>query len=208
MVLNPGNRHRGGAARVLAVILIGLLLPLGAGCQQHYGRLTVVSYRDPGRPTTYYQSFPDAWFSQLPSGDYQILLASSEPINSLDRDVLEQTMFIRVFWTPIPGKTFAESSQINAGIDYRIRVADPADAPVVSQRPKTMICYKGSGFVSFSPDPSGRGLKATLEHAVLRPAEESDEPALGRLIVKGQFRARKAEGQIADYRIRAAEACD
>jgi len=164
------------------------------------GRVELTSYAQPDRPETYFQDFALAWFSSQPNGDIEILLETSQPIESLGYDVLQQSLYIHVLWTPIPGKTYAESTQINAQITYEMRVANTGQR-VRSASDDQPICYKGSGFVTFTTDWRGNGLTGKIERAGLEPQKSAPDLALGRLVLKGAFNAIRSAEAINEYKI-------
>lgn len=164
------------------------------------GRVELTSYAQADRPETYYQDFSLAWFHSQPDGDVEILLETSQPIESLGYDVLRQSLFIHVLWTPIPGKTYVESTQINAQFTYEMRVANPGQR-VRSATDDQPICYKGSGFVTFTTDWQGKVLSGNIERAMLEPQKSAPDLALGRLVLKGSFKAVRSSDAIDEYRV-------
>jgi len=188
---------------------------VGPGCAEHSATVEIVNFTGPEKGDSYYQHFPDAWFRKTAAGDYEILLESSEPMDTAGRDVLRQSMFIRVLWRPVPGKTFTEASQINAHIYYQMEVSDAGSAMVVAAGPKKLICWQGSGFVSFSMDHAGNIMQGRIEQAVVQPRSQTTDRTAGKLIppsvgrgrLTGRFRARRGPGPIAEYKVTRARAC-
>lgn len=197
-----------------AVVFVAALLAVGPACRQHVNRVMVATYRtDLADPERFYQDFTEAWFASSGSGEYEILLRSSEPLRSSATssrpEILSQSLYCRIIWRPIPGRTFAEPSQINARVDYRLELAEPARSQVRSQGPTKLMYYKGSGFVSFKLDRAGKIMRGTIEQVVLdlhaTSSGSGDDRTSGevmRMILEdGKFQARLDPGRIADYRI-------
>jgi len=178
-----------------------------AGCAAQTTSIEITTFTDGVRAESYYHHFTSAWFRPTAVGEYEILFESSEPITSLGQNVLRQSLFMRMLWKPIPGKTFMHPSQINAQIDYQMDVSPEPNAQVVSATPKSLICYQGSGFVSLSPDHTNQVITGSIEQAILEPRRQIGERTLGKLILKGTFRARRAVEPIAAYKVTRAMAC-
>ena len=206
-------RHMSGLRHTMsksALTLVFMVCTLAIGCRQQINRVSVLAYRPgPEKTEVFYQDFSQAWFVRSGRGEYQLLLENIEPIQSesSSHHMLRQSLYCRILWEPVPGKTFAESSQINARVEYRLDVAPPQEVAVTSQQPKTSLDYRGSGFVSFSLDRSGEIMRGTIEQAVLELEGSSSnhsekDKEMGRMVLKeGKFVARKAADQIAEYKI-------
>jgi len=187
---------RASPATLTALILISVVGTL-AGCRQETNRIVVTAYSDPHSPEQYYQDFDRAAFSSSGAGQYEILLESSEGMDTFGRQVLYQALHGRIFWRPLPGKTYAEASQINAQIDYQLRLASAESAEVSSQTPRSPIYYQGSGFISFSFNRDRTVMRGRIERALLEPRNAE----ISRLILKGKFTARRNPQLIAEYKI-------
>jgi len=74
-----------------------------------------------------------------------------------------QIIKIDVFWRPLPGTTYAESTQTNAAIRYVLRTG------------KEAISYEGAGFVYFELSRDGKSLEGKIESSTLRPMRQSAE---------------------------------
>jgi len=92
---------------------------------------------------------------------------------------------LRLFWQPVPGTTFAESSQTDAVITYAL----------IS--PATAIGYDGAGFVYLELDRRG-GLRGRVESSTLKPHRRVGEPIdlFGDSRLTGEFLARRDSGRV------------
>ena len=192
------RRNNGlGSLGVTGVLVMSAALV--SSCQEKRGSFSVVSYGSEGEAERYYQDFGCGSFRETGTEGTEILLESREPIESKGGRILHQILYARVFWRAVPGKTFVESSQINAHLDYQLEVAEPPAPNVVSQRPKQVICYKGSGFITFEVGRTGQAMRGVIEEAVLEPYGGATDRRLGRLMLNGTFDARRSAKPIADY---------
>jgi hypothetical protein len=186
---------------LLIVILAGT-----AGCQM-VNRMKLVNYANSENRETLTQDFSQVWFTETGTGDFEILLQSSEPITREGNKVLRQMVFISTLWNPIPGKTYAESSQINAKMIYMVEIADRPGASVTSEGKGTILCYKGSGFVSYQLDRTGQVLTGSIEDSYMEPMAKSGTRRLGRFELSGDFKAVKNRGAIGEFKITAGAFC-
>jgi len=176
-----------------------MALVLAGGCQ--YNRLTLVNYADAEKPQTLEQAFSRSAFSKNAAGEYEILLQSSEPIAQGRDRVLKQSVYAATLWNPIPGKTYAESSQINARIIYLVEIAPEPGSVVVSEGGKTILCYKGSGFISYALDRTGQTLTGRIEQALLAPAQKKGGYRLGTFDLSGDFKAVYDHGAVGEFKM-------
>lgn len=176
---------------------------VGVGCAQPRTRIEVTRFSDP--PQTYYQEFASVWFRKTAAGEFEILLESGEPV--AERDILRQSVYIRVFWRPLPGKTYAEATQINAQVTYYMELSPPDTGQVVSAAPRGRFCHTGSGFVSLSLDRTGHVMRGRIEQATLEPVGPADDRSLGKMILSGTFRADRGVEPIAVYKVTRAKHC-
>jgi hypothetical protein len=163
--------------------------------------MTLMNYARPEAPETLEQNFRKGYFTSNAFGEYEILLKSSEPIDRGSDKIMTQALYAKTLWKPIPGKTYAESSQINATIVYVVRIADQPDAAVVSQTGETTLRYEGTGFICFKTDRSGNVLTGTIEQALLKPIHLKENYRLGTFELNGAFQARRDLSAIAEFKI-------
>ncbi len=190
----------------LKIIFSLLLLTATAGCQVA-NQMKLVNYANPETPEVLMQDFSQVWFAESGTGDYEILLRSSEPITREGNKVLRQMVYISTLWNPIPGKTYAESSQINAKMIYLVEIADRPGATVTTEGKGTILCYKGTGFVSYQLDRTGQIMTGSIEDAYLEPMTKRGTRRLGRFELSGDFKAMKNRGAIGEFKITAGTFC-
>jgi len=158
---------------------MGLLVVL-CGCQEKPTRMELTTFRDPRYPETWAATFQEGYYRRAEHGNVDIVLRSTQPAEKDPTQTIEQIVHIRTLWRPIPGKTLAESSMINALISYVILT------------PPTGISYDGSGFVSFSLRWRSDEIRGQIEQAELRPRRRCGGAAdpFGPVQLRGEFSAR------------------
>ncbi|KKK69489.1 hypothetical protein LCGC14_2933530, partial [marine sediment metagenome] len=116
------------------------------------------------------------------------------------RRSIEQFIFITVFWVAQPGRTFAETSQLNARIEYLMVANEPADAQQSGQQPITSSCYRGGGFVSFKLARQEQSMRDKIESSQLEPLGLSSRTGgrdpLGQFTLVGDFRIYRNPGRV------------
>ncbi len=188
--------------KVLFLITVGTFL---SGCQVN--QLKLVNYADPETPEILTQNFSRVSFTDTGTGDFEILLQSSEPIAREGNKVLRQMVYISTLWNPIPGKTYADESQINAKVVYLVEIAERQEGTVTTEGRPTILCYKGSGFVSYQLDRTGQVMTGSIEKALLEPLHKSGTRRLGRFELSGEFKAMKNRGAVGEFKITAGTWC-
>ena len=113
-----------------------------AGCTNNHSGIVLTSYQQTDQPKQYAQSFSQGWFYKTASGEYQIVLQNKQHVDQPARRSIEQFIFITVFWVAQPGRTFAETSQLNARIEYLMVANEPADAQQSGQQPGLGAVYR------------------------------------------------------------------
>ncbi len=171
------------------------------GCKSDYNRMKIVNYKTADNPETLTQNFQYAYFDVGRSGDYYIVLESFEPMTRKSAKILKQVLYAKLLWRPIPGRTYAESSQINARIEYLITVTDAVSAKVVKEGSYIQLRYTGTGFICFSLDRKGKVMTGTIEQALLEPVNKTGQYPLGKFIFSGKFRAVRNPSAIAECRM-------
>ncbi len=184
--------------RWLAAIAVLFMM---SSCKPVYNRMRIINYKMPDEPETVIQDFREAYFYQGKGDDYYIVLKSQEPMNRENKRILQQILYAKLLWKPIPGRTYAESSQINAKIEYLITVVDSSDKKVIRQDSYIKLRYLGTGFICFSLNRKADIMTGTIEQALLEPVEKSDKYPLGRFILSGKFRAVRNSCAVAECRM-------
>lgn len=175
------------------------------GCRQIETRFDVLSFKNPTSPELFTERFGTGACSQdarknwdlvfeIPSSEVELLrpaggpqaAASSMPVESqgqmrAEKIRMSQYVHIHVFWRPVPGTTYAESTQTNASIIYCLMTGTDA------------ISYEGAGFVYFTESMDGKTLSGQIESSALVPARTAGQPAdlFGPSQLKGCFVASK-----------------
>jgi hypothetical protein len=187
--------------------ILFLILGLGllSGCQVN--QMKLVNYANPENPENLTQNFNSVYFTETGTGGYEILLQSSEPIAREGNKVLRQMVFITTLWNPIPGKTYADESQINANVIYMVEIFERQGAAVTTEGSGTILCYKGAGFVSYQIDRTGQTMTGTIEKAFLEPIQKRGTRQLGRFELSGDFKAYKNRGAVGEFKITAGTNC-
>ncbi len=157
-----------------------------AGCAAPTSRFTIVDHREMGAPRTYGETFDEAFYHIDAQQNLQLVLRREQPSASDPRTKIVQLISIRSLWRPIPGRTNAESGQINGTVAYAI---------LSGERGAT---FEGAGSVFFEP-PGGTGLlHGTLDRAVLRPTRSrgGDEGLFRHAELSGSFAAVRDRRQV------------
>jgi hypothetical protein len=137
------------------LVALVVALPMG-GCVRHIAALQLTSYREPHAPRTYELNLDDCAYYVGSGGDYHIVgRAIDTPENGVGATI-EQLLHVHLFWKPWPGKTFANSSMMDATIRYAI-VTETGTA-----------VYTGTGFVYPRKQGPRNGIVADIEAANLR----------------------------------------
>jgi hypothetical protein len=191
--------------RTIMPAILGFIALTGGGCA--YNQMRLVNYANSESPEVLSQSFGQASFGESATGETQILLQSSEPMTTADNRVLRQSIFVTTLWKPIPGKTYAEESQINARVVYLVEIAQCPDPTVATRKGPTVLCYKGTGFVSFDLDQTKQILTGKIERALLEPTHKTGGYRLGTFELSGEFKAARNPGAIGEFKITSGNLC-
>ncbi len=178
-----------------------LVMVMGTGCG--YNQMRLVNYASAEKPEELQQVFNQTSFSDNSAGGYEVLLQSTEPIKGTEAEdrILRQAIFVSTIWKPIPGKTYAETTQINAKVIYLVEIANRPGGTVQSQDGPSFLCYKGSGFVSFEVDRMGQVMTGRIEQALLTPTHKGKSHRLGTFELSGDFRATRNATAIGEFKI-------
>ena len=178
------RRHKSPA---MGALLVGALL-LAGGCRQIETRFDVLSFRNADQPEQFTERFEFGSFSvdaqnnwdiafEIPASRVEVQRPlpvtsspDSQPADESDRPmrtettIMSQYIHIRVFWRPLPGTTYAESTQTDASIVYCLITGDSA------------ISYEGAGFVYFTQSYDKQTITGQIESATLVPVRTVGEP--------------------------------
>lgn len=158
------------------------------GCRQIETRFDVLSFKNQNNPEQYTEHFAAGSFSIDAQNNWDIvfeippsrveLVRATPPTSSPDSQpadapappmktettMMSQFVHIRVFWRPLPGTTYAESSQTDASIVYCLITGDDA------------ISYEGAGFVYFTQSYDKQTITGQVESATLVPVRMVGAP--------------------------------
>jgi len=137
--------------------LLAVLL-CAAGCQSpKVTRIELTTFGTDGESQLHYSNFTRASY-RLSAGHTLELVLRTERPSSLDpTQTITQIVYVKNFWKPIPGTTYADGSQINARVQYALLT------------PPTGVRYDGSAFVYYRFDRRTGQLVGTLEEGTLSP---------------------------------------
>lgn len=168
-------------------MMAGVALAMGVGCARTHRTLDVTSYRDPYFPETLSIEFTERGFARTADGDTHIVARESSPGGA---GVVEQLLHMHVFWKPRPGRTFADSSSVDATIRYVIATDQGRSV------------YAGTGFVykKFSRDE--QRLEANVEASELRLVRTAGDPptSMGPIALRGKLTLERARALVTDVR--------
>ena len=133
------------------------MMVVQAGCAQRVTVFDIVDHRTGEPAIRYRETFDEAYFDVDDAGNVDIVLRRVQHETGDGRGDLTQIIRIRCLWEAIPGRTTADSSQINATIGYHV-VAGGIGAS-----------FDGAGSVFFKVKRNGTKLRGTVEDAVLLP---------------------------------------
>ncbi len=140
-------------------MVLPILLTLQAcGCARtRISEFQITNYDEHGQVQRYVTTFDEAYYDIDGQGNLDVALRRSEPS---DRDAavdIVQVLCLRTVWRSIPGRTVAESMQINATVSYSIL------------RGGDGTTFEGAGSVFFKQKRKTDALEGTLDLAALKP---------------------------------------
>lgn len=159
-----------------------------AGCGPKGTRMNLVTYNEAGQANAHYTDFAQAYFKRQSDGRIDLVFESCQPSRVDPTQMITQIVHVQSFWTPQPGRTYVESSQVNARMQYAILT------------PPTGLRYDGGGFVTYKIDKRTGEAVGYVESGDLAPAYrmgDAVEP-FGPAKIYGHFRARENPGNVVD----------
>jgi hypothetical protein len=159
------------------VLALGVAMG-GLGCAG--SRVDFVSYKDPYFPERFPVAFDDVRYWTTPDGAVEVIARKSGKRTAEDPAYY---LHVRVFWKPVPGRTFADSTGTDAMLRY------------VVTRGQERQTYTGTGFVFMKKQLDGR-LEIQIESARLRfqASPGGAEDSLGDMRISGAVYAAKDPG--------------
>ena len=183
------HKHR-RTRRLLPLTGLASLALLLLGCGPRVSSLEFTSFKDPYTPERYSLVLDECAYLTGPGDDYHIVgHAAHTPAGGGE---IQQYVHMHVFWKPWPGKTFDDSSSVDATIRYAI--VTPQGAAV----------YCGTAFVYPKVKGPNDRVIAKVEDGRLRLESQQGQPTdvLGPTRVRGTLIARKNASLAMDLRRR------
>jgi len=137
------------------IMALGLLAVAGCGSSQT--RIDLTTFDQDGRARNHYAEFRRASYQLSPGGTLKLVLRSAEPSMKDPTQTITQIVYVKSLWTPRPGTTFANASQINARVQYAIIT------------PPTGVRYDGGAFLSYKLKRRTREMVGKIESGTLAP---------------------------------------
>jgi len=127
------------------------------GCNDPETRIDLMTFDENGQAQKHYAEFRRASFRLSHGGALELVLRSEQPSSIDPTQTITQILYVKSLWTPKPGITFAEESQINARVQYAIIT------------PPTGVRYDGGGFISYARKRRSREIVGKIESGTLAP---------------------------------------
>ncbi|MBP7936090.1 MAG: hypothetical protein KA354_15720 [Phycisphaerae bacterium] len=135
----------------LAAVFLGSLV----GCTSPETRINLTTFDAQGQDQQHYATFTQASYRLTPGGTFELALHTTRPSSLDPTQSITQIIYLKCLWTPRPGTTYAEPSQINAKVQYAILT------------PPTGVRYDGSAFLSCKLDQGSGMLTGRIESGTL-----------------------------------------
>jgi hypothetical protein len=132
-------------------LITAVLLVACVGCKSDPHRLHLTTYNEAGEPQRRYTDLSQAYYHRNHDGRVEIVLVAETPDSQDPTQTVTQLMHIKELWTPHPGVTFANATQINARIHYVIMTETSG------------IRYDGAAFVTYDISDRTRLLEGEIE---------------------------------------------
>jgi len=137
---------------------IGLgLVVLVAGCCHNAPRMNLTTYDECGQPQEHFTHFSHAVYRVIPGGPLEMVMETETPSSIDPAQSIRQVIYLKTFWYPQPGRTFVESTQMDANTMYAIMT------------PPTGIRCDGSAMLTYKWNNKGEPIKAYIESGILTP---------------------------------------
>lgn len=163
------------------------LLATGFGCSAAKSTFQIEDRSTNVQPRVFETEFDESYFDFDRQGNIEIVMRREDSGVPGGRVAhTEQVLLLRSVWQPIPGHTFAESSQINGMVTYAILSG------------RTGATYEGAGSIFFHHHAASDTLSGTLELAALKPRRQRtpDSVLFEQVVVSGKFHAKRDRRQV------------
>ncbi len=132
-------------------------IALATGCGAERTRVDIRTYDEAGQEQQHFSAFNHASYRLSPGGLLELVMRAERASTIDPTQTITQIVYLKTFWTPRPGTTYIEETQINARIRYALLT------------PPTGVRYDGAGFLTYKRDGSTGDLVCHLESATLAP---------------------------------------
>ncbi len=152
-----------------------------------YNRIEVIDYRSNQPAQLHFEDFDEAYYGVGEGGLVEVVLRKQTRWKADQTRRNVQVIVLRTFWKPIPGRTYAEDSGLNANLRYMIT------------RGGSAISYEGGGFFYYAEDAEARVITGRLEGGDLQPlrALGGDIGIFDKARISGRFKARRDDRRVA-----------
>ena len=123
--------------------------------------MRLLDYSGSGSAQPYAESFPEAYYALDPEGNVDVVLRRVAEARDGEGEVV-QLLHLRSFWRSIPGRTVADTTQINAAVRYEIATAGE------------VLRLEGAGSAFFSESRKGVELVGEVEEAFLKTEGQAE----------------------------------
>jgi hypothetical protein len=137
-------------------VVVGMVL-LTAGCCHKAPRMNLTTYDECGQPQEQFTHFSQAVYRIIPGGPIEMVMETETPSSIDPAQSIRQVVYLKTFWYPQPGRTFVESTQMDATTIYAILT------------PPTGIRCDGSAMLTYKWNKKGEPIKAYIESGILTP---------------------------------------
>lgn len=156
------------------------------GCGPKVTRLELQTFDKEGTSSRHYTDFSQAAFKRGSDGRIELVFQSQQPSQVDPTQTITQVVHVSTFWNPKFGITYADSTQINARVQYAILT------------PPTGVRYDGGAFVTYKIDSMTDEVVGYIESGDLSPKYQMGnavEP-FGPARCTGTFRAKENPGLV------------
>ncbi len=152
------------------------------GCHSApFNRVEVTDIRSDAAPQLHYEDFDESYYRLRDGGLVDVVLRRQTRAAADQTRKIVQTIVLRSYWKPFPGRTYANDSMLNASLCY------------VLVKGESAISYEGGGFFQYAEKRGGEVITGKLECGDLQPlrAVGGDLGIFERARISGKFKARR-----------------
>ncbi len=151
------------------------------GCQSApFNRVEVTDIRSDATPQLHYEDFDESYYRLRSGGLIDLVLRKQTRAAADQTRKIVQTIVLRSYWKPFPGRTYANDSMLNASLCYVLVKGDSA------------ISYEGGGFFQYA-EKKGEVITGKLAGGDLQPLRGvgGDLGIFERARITGKFKAKR-----------------